>query len=73
MKKWLMVAALSLTVACSEDGWKTAKGCKIYVSEIMQAHTEACVAAYHTEKARQEGRAVTTCRTVGSTTTCVDG
>ncbi len=73
MRMVIMASALVLLASCSEEGWETPEGCRIYASEIMQAQTEACVAAYHAEKARQEGRAVTTCRTVGSTTTCVDG
>jgi starvation-inducible outer membrane lipoprotein len=69
MKKLIFAA---LVLAGCESAY-TAEGCPIYASEMMQAKTQACIAEYHAEKARLEGRVVTTCRTVGSTTTCVEG
>jgi hypothetical protein len=59
MKKWI-VAALVLA-GCTENGMKTAEGCPIYLSEVMQGATRACQAAYHEEMARARGGVVTRC------------
>ncbi len=62
--------AITLAISACERA-TTAEGCPVMISELGQAHMESCIAAYHAEKARLEGRAVTTCRTIGSTTSCV--
>lgn len=43
------------------------------IGEACRAHMEACIAVYHTEDARIEGRKVTTCRTVAAITARVEG
>jgi hypothetical protein len=70
MKRLSLVALVALA-GC--QGATTPEGCPIYMSEFMRAHTQACVAAYRAEKARQSGQKVTTCETVGNTTTCIEG
>lgn len=49
----------------------TPEGCPIFMTELMQAQTRACVAAYYAEKARAAGQPVTTCYPSGGTVTCV--
>ncbi|HBU55372.1 MAG TPA: hypothetical protein DHV74_02495 [Sulfitobacter sp.] len=62
----------SLALAACEPA-KTPEGCPIMISDMGRTLMESCISSYHAEKARLEGRTVTTCRTVGGTTTCVDG
>ncbi len=62
------VASALVLVGCE---MATPEGCPIYLSEIGQARTQACVAAYHEEKARQAGGVVTNCRPVGGAMSCV--
>ena len=64
----LMIAALALA-GCQPA--TTPEGCKIYATEMMQANTRACVAAYHAEMAKASGRAVTKCFDNGAGVTCV--
>lgn len=68
-----LTLSFALVTLAGCQGATTPEGCPIYMTEIMQAHTQACVAAYHAERARMEGRAVTTCHVAGNTTTCVEG
>ena len=69
MLRTLLIVATLAVGAC--ESATTSEGCPVMISELGRAHMEACIAAYHAEKARLEGRAVTTCRTIGSTTSCV--
>lgn len=71
MFKQTILGTVLLLAGC--ESATTPEGCPVMISELGRVHMEACIAAYHAEKARFEGRAVTTCRTVGSTTTCVEG
>jgi len=66
-----MLGAGLLLAGC--ESATTPEGCPVMISEVGRAYMESCIAGYHAEKARLEGRAVTTCRTVGGTTTCVEG
>tara|TARA_R100000808_G_C2130967_1_gene140194 strand:- start:506 stop:715 length:210 start_codon:yes stop_codon:yes gene_type:complete len=67
MWKW-MIPMLVLT-AC--EAARTPEGCKIYATEMMQAETRACVAAYHAEMAKAAGKPVTRCFDNGAGVTCV--
>jgi len=71
MKKIMMLAATATITVAGCQKVVTEEGCTVFIGPELQHITEACVAAYHAEKARLEGREVTTCRTVGNTTTCV--
>lgn len=71
MLRKTFIGTILLLAGC--ESATTPEGCPVMISELGRVHMEACIAAYHTEKARLEGRAITTCRTVGSTTTCVKG
>lgn len=60
-----------LLLLCGCQSATTPEGCPIYATPIMQAQTQACVAAYHEEKARAAGAAVTRCTPVGNSVSCV--
>lgn len=64
------LAALMLLAGCGEPA-VTAEGCPIYITEIMRARTEACVAAYHAEVAKRQGKPVTRCYRSGAEMVCV--
>ena len=68
-----LIFSIALVALAGCQGPTTPEGCPIYMTEIMQAQTQACVAAYRAEKARMTGQKVTTCQTVGNTTTCIEG
>jgi hypothetical protein len=72
MKIPTVIGAVSMMLlgGCGEPS-TTAEGCPIYYGEIMRAQTEACVAAYHEERARAAGGVVTQCRRVGNDLSCV--
>lgn len=69
MRKLIVIGFVALT-GCQDA--VTPEGCKIFYGE-MYAYTEACVAAYHAEKARQAGQPVTRCYQTVSGMTCVGG
>lgn len=64
MKKFLLLLPLA---ACQAT---TPEGCPVYMTEMMQAQTQACIAAYNEEKARQAGGTVTKCTPVGGSMSC---
>ena len=68
-----LVLSIALVTLAGCQGAATPEGCPIYITEIMQTYTQTCVAAYRAEKARMAGQKVTTCQTVGNTTTCIEG
>lgn len=70
MKTALIVGLVGALAACSAESMKTAEGCKIMLTELGQAHTRACQAAYHEEMARQAGGTVTRCIDPGGAMSC---
>jgi hypothetical protein len=65
------LAALTLLAACDETLQRTPEGCPIYYGPLLSVQTQACIAAYHAERARQEGRPVTRCYGTPGNMTCV--
>jgi hypothetical protein len=68
--KYIIATALAMLVGCQSA--TTPEGCPIMISEVGQAYMQSCIAAYQAEKARLAGKKVTTCQTVGNTTTCIE-
>lgn len=65
------ILAFSFLVLGGCQGATTPEGCPIYATPMMQAQTQACVAAYHEEKARAAGAVVTRCTPVGNSVSCI--
>ncbi|GIT90127.1 hypothetical protein JANAI62_03900 [Jannaschia pagri] len=61
MRTILAAALLAPTLTACVEQLVTPEGCPIYYDDIMRHHTEACVAAYRRERARQAGVPVTEC------------
>jgi len=68
-----LIAAVFLGACVSGEPLKTKEGCPVYMTELMQAATQACVQAYYEEKARQQGQTVTKCYGGPGNMTCVTG
>ncbi|MGL6209131.1 MAG: hypothetical protein ACRC14_04795 [Paracoccaceae bacterium] len=49
---------------------ETPEGCPVMMTDIGQAYTAACQAAYYEEKARQQGQPVTRCFNTSGTISC---
>lgn len=67
--RWIALAAV--LTACSTP--EMPGGCPVGLTELGRANSRACIAAYHEEQARQEGRAITKCYNTASGVTCIDG
>lgn len=63
MKALIAIIALA---GCTGEAMTTKEGCPVYMTELMQAATQACVQAYYEEQARQRGGVVTNCTPTAS-------
>tara|TARA_R110000796_G_scaffold9452_10_gene32219 strand:+ start:2821 stop:3126 length:306 start_codon:yes stop_codon:yes gene_type:complete len=70
LRLWILGAVVTLA-GC--ESTTTPEGCPVMMTELGQRTTQACIAEFYAEKARIEGKGVTTCRSVGNTIACVDG
>lgn len=61
MRKCFGVFGLMVLSGCTGDQFKTAEGCQIYMTELMQAETAACQSAYYEALAKQNGGLVSKC------------
>lgn len=66
MKRLILIT--SLLAGC--QGTTTKEGCPIYMTEMMQAKTQACVAAYYEDQARLSGGVVTRCTETSTGMSC---
>lgn len=69
MRMLFALGALVLT-GCVETP-KTAEGCPIYATPMMQAQTQTCQQAFYEAKARASGGTVTRCFGGATGMTCV--
>lgn len=65
-----LTCVLALVLTGCGPAPTTEEGCPIEVGTFGRARMEACIAAYHEEKARQQGGVVTRCQQVGGSVSC---